>query len=138
VLTAEEYEEMKKHPAIGAEIMASIEPLRPVVPAIRSHHERWVGGGYPDGIVGEDIPLMARIVGVADTFDALTTQRVYQAPFAAEEALDIVRSLKGRNFDPRVVEAFFAAYDRGEIQVRAASGPRRTPASLAGASPVHT
>jgi putative nucleotidyltransferase with HDIG domain len=138
VLTPEEYEEMKKHPVIGADIMSSIEPLKPVVPAIRSHHERWVGGGYPDGILGEDIPLMARIIGVADTFDALTTQRVYQAPFAAEEALEIVRSLEGTNFDPRVVEAFFAAYDRGEIRVRAASGPRRTAAALVEATPVHT
>ncbi|HVS15041.1 MAG TPA: HD domain-containing phosphohydrolase [Thermoanaerobaculia bacterium] len=138
VLTHDEFEEMKRHPVIGAEIMSTIEPLRPIVPAIRSHHERWVGGGYPDGISGEDIPLMARIVGVADTFDALTTQRVYQAPFAPDEALEIVRSLRGQNFDPRVVEAFFAAYDRGEISVHPVRGPRRAPASLTEAAPVHT
>jgi HD-GYP domain-containing protein (c-di-GMP phosphodiesterase class II) len=107
---------MKRHPVIGAEILAPVEALRPILPAIRYHHERWRGGGYPEGLSGEDIPLLARIVGVADTFDALTTQRVYQAPYSAEEAVEIIRQLSGQGFDPRVADAFFVAYHTGEVE----------------------
>ena len=121
ILTREEFEEMKRHPVIGAEILAPVEALRPILPAIRYHHERWRGGGYPEGLAGEDIPLLARIVGVADTFDALTTQRVYQAPYSGEEAVEIIRQLSGQGFDPRVADAFFLAYNSGEVEVAATS-----------------
>ena len=117
VLTDEEFEEMKRHPVIGAEIMASIDQLQPLLPAIRWHHERWNGEGYPDGLVGENIPMMARIVAVADTFDAVTTQRVYQDPYTPEQAVEIIRKLEGTGFDPRVVAAFLQAYDSGEVQL---------------------
>ncbi len=114
-LTDEEYEEMKRHPAVGAEIMTSIEQLRDMLPAIRWHHEDWAGTGYPDGLAGEDIPLMARIVAVADTFDAITTQRVYQDPYTDEEAVGIIENLIGKRFDPRVAEAFVYAFKVGDI-----------------------
>ncbi|HVS01971.1 MAG TPA: HD domain-containing phosphohydrolase, partial [Thermoanaerobaculia bacterium] len=81
VLTGEEYEIMKLHPSIGAEILAPLEALREMLPAVRWHHEAWNGRGYPDGLKGEQIPLIARVVAVADTFDAITTNRPYQNPY---------------------------------------------------------
>ncbi len=115
VLTDEEFEEMKKHPVIGAEIMSSIESLHPLLPAIRWHHESWAGGGYPDGLVGEEIPMMARIVAVADTFDAVTTQRVYQDPYTTDQAIEIIKRLEGKKFDPRIVGAFIRAWQAGDL-----------------------
>jgi putative nucleotidyltransferase with HDIG domain len=138
VLTREEFEEMKRHAVLGAEILAPVEALRPILPAIRYHHERWHGGGYPEGLRGEDIPLLARIVAVADTFDALTTQRIYQAPYSAEEALEIVRDLAGQGFDPHVVDAFFLANESGEIVAVAARTPDRRPRALDSRTAVHT
>ncbi len=138
VLTEEEFELMKLHPVIGAEIMSAIEQLKPLLPAIRWHHERWNGEGYPDGLAGENIPLMARIVAVADTFDAVTTQRVYQDPCTAEEALEIIERLNGTGFDPRVVAAFMSAYESGAIQVLPVRHKARTPRDVGDAAPVHT
>ncbi len=115
-LTDEEYAEMKRHPVIGAEIMASIDLLKDTLPAIRWHHEDWDGSGYPDRLRGEEIPLMARIVAVADTFDAITTQRVYQNPYTNEQALAIITKLIGKRFDPQVANAFLAANAAGDIR----------------------
>ncbi len=116
-LTDDEYDQMKQHTVIGAEIMSSIEQLREAVPVIRWHHEAWNGRGYPDGKKGEQIPLWARIVAVADTFDAITTNRPYQKAFSLEEAISIVTKLTGSRFDAKVVTAFFRAYEEGEIRL---------------------
>ena len=138
VLTDEEFEIMKRHPVVGAEIMSSIQQLRSLLPAIRWHHERWVGGGYPDGLVGEDIPLMARIVAVADTFDAITTQRVYQNPYTPEQAVAIIRKVSGEHFDPRIVQAFLAARERGDIQLLPSSRDQKTVELVDETEVVHT
>jgi putative nucleotidyltransferase with HDIG domain len=114
-LTDAEYEQMKLHTVIGAEIMSSIEQLREAVPVIRWHHESWNGRGYPDGKKGEEIPLWARIVSVADTFDAVTTNRPYQQAYAPDEAIAIVTKLTGSRFDAKVVTAFLRAYETGEV-----------------------
>ncbi|REK04306.1 MAG: HD domain-containing protein [Acidobacteria bacterium] len=140
VLTDEEFTEMKRHPVIGAEIMSSIEALSHLIPAIRSHHEKWAGGGYPDGLRGEEIPMSARIVAVADTFDAVTTQRVYQNPYTPQEAVAIIRRLDGQSFDPRVVRAFLAAFEAGDIVILPAAQravPVPAPA-IPAASVMHT
>ncbi len=123
VLTAEEYEQMKLHPVIGAEILSRIEQLREMMPAIRWHHEAWNGMGYPDGRKGEQIPLMARIVGVADTFDAITTSRPYQRAYEVEFALETIRKLAGTRFDAKVVTAFLRAFEAGEVQLRRETEP---------------
>ena len=104
-LTDEEMDAMRAHPAIGASIIASVTFLKPVLPAVRHHHERWDGTGYPDKLVGEQIPLMARVVGVADTWDALTSHRPYQDAMATETALALMVSLRSKAFDPAVVDA---------------------------------
>ena len=116
-LTDEEYEQMKQHTIIGAEIVSSIEQLREAIPVIRWHHEAWNGRGYPDGKRGEEIPLWARIVSVADTFDAITTNRPYQKAFTMEEAISIITKLTGSRFDAKVVTAFFRAHEHGDVRV---------------------
>jgi len=116
-LTDEEYEIMKTHPERGYKIMKEVKQLADVVPGMRYHHENWDGTGYPFGLKGEQIPLIARIVAVADTFDAMTTDRPYQRRMPTEKAVERIVMLSGRRFDPRVVQAFVQAYERGALQV---------------------
>jgi HD-GYP domain-containing protein (c-di-GMP phosphodiesterase class II) len=100
---------------IGAEILSPIEPLRDTLPVVRWHHECWNGRGYPDGLRGEQIPLEARIVAVADTFDAITTHRPYQQAYSLAFAAETMERLAGSRFDAKVVSAFLSAHARGEI-----------------------
>jgi putative nucleotidyltransferase with HDIG domain len=114
-LTEEEFEVMKSHPTKGAAIMETIPQLRDVIPGMKHHHERWEGGGYPDGLSGEDIPLQARIVSVADTFDAMTTTRPYQRAMDIRFVFQRLRDLAGNRFDPAIVEALINSYEKGEL-----------------------
>ena len=116
VLTAQEFDRIKMHTTIGAEIMSKIELLHYSVEVLRYHHECWDGIGYPEGLAGENIPLPARIVGVVDSFDAMTTQRVYQDPMSGKQACDRIASEGGGSFDPAVTEAFVAAFESDEIE----------------------
>jgi len=104
-LTDEEMDAMRAHPLIGAGIIAGISFLKPVLPAVRHHHERWDGSGYPDGLKGEGIPLIARIVAVADVWDACTSPRPYQDMLSTEQALNLVRRFRGVQLDPIIVDA---------------------------------
>ncbi len=113
-LTPEEFEVMKRHTLIGGEtLLASAEAhpeasfLKMALDIALKHHEKWDGSGYPFGLKGEEIPLSARIVALADVYDALTTKRVYKPAFAHEVATDIIRQSSGKHFDPDLVEAFF-------------------------------
>ena len=114
-LTEEEFEAMKTHPIKGAAIMSAIPQLADVIPGMRHHHEKWTGGGYPDGLAGERIPLQARIVSVADTFDAMTTTRPYQKAMEIDFVVDRIRQFAGVRYDPRVVQAFLRAWEKGEL-----------------------
>ncbi len=127
-LTAEEYEVMRRHPDIGAQIMAPISKLKSIIPGIRNHHETWDGNGYPDRLTGEEIPLVARIIGVADTFDAMTTNRPYQRAMPLAHVVQKMHAMAGSRFDPSVVSAFAAAVEAGDITPPAAPEPSRTPA----------
>ncbi len=111
-LTPEEWVEMKQHAAIGADLLKSIDYLSGAIPIIRHHHERWDGRGYPDGLAGEEIPQGARIVAVADSFDAMTTMRVYQDAVAQEKAISEIKAGIGVRYDPQVVEAFLSLGER--------------------------
>jgi HD-GYP domain-containing protein (c-di-GMP phosphodiesterase class II) len=104
---------MRRHTIIGERILLSAPALRPVARLVRSSHERWDGGGYPDGLAGEEIPLGARIVCVCDAFDAMTTDRPYRPRMRTEAALAELRAGAGTQFDPRVVKAF--ARSLGEL-----------------------
>ena len=114
-LTAEEMSHMREHPLVGDDILAHIEQLQDVRRVMRAHHEKWDGSGYPDGLRGEDIPLHARIISVADCVDAMTTDRPYRKAADLPTAVEEVRRFAGKEFDPRVADAFFRACERGEI-----------------------
>jgi HD-GYP domain-containing protein (c-di-GMP phosphodiesterase class II) len=116
-LTEDEFELMKQHPAKGAAIMSGVAQLIDIIPGLKYHHEKWTGGGYPEGIAGEAIPLQARIVAIADTFDAMTTNRPYQKAMDLGYVVEKIRSFAGTRFDPRVVDAFVNAVRRGDIQI---------------------
>jgi len=109
-LNDKEWEEMKQHTIVGAELLKSIPYLAQTIPIIRYHHERWDGKGYPDGLAGDKIPLAARIVSVADSLDAMTSNRVYQRAVPAEQAYDEIIDGSGSRYDPKVVKAFKLAW----------------------------
>jgi putative nucleotidyltransferase with HDIG domain len=117
-LSDEEMIVMRKHPEIGASIVGPVAFLEDVLPAVRNHHERWDGQGYPDKLKGEEIPLMARIVNVADTWDACTSERPYQAAMPYEVAMGILRKLSGTQCDPKVVDALEKALLEWKAQGR--------------------
>jgi HD-GYP domain-containing protein (c-di-GMP phosphodiesterase class II) len=105
-LTAEEWGTMRQHPLIAVEILKSISYLTPALFIPRSHHEKWDGSGYPEGLSGENIPLSARIFAFADVFDALTSNRPYRRAWSQADAIDYVRKNTGTHFDPGIVPAF--------------------------------
>jgi len=109
-LTAEEFERMKIHTVVGAEILERVKFPYPVVPIVRSHHERWNGTGYPDGLAGDQIPLGARILAVVDSFDAMASDRQYRRAMAPDEALAAVKAGSGELYDPKVVELLEKVY----------------------------
>jgi putative two-component system response regulator len=109
-LDDQEWAEMKRHTIYGTELLSAIPYLEGTIPIIRSHHERWDGLGYPDGLRGESIPRGARIVSVADCFDAMTTDRIYHAANSIEQAIQEIKINAGIRYDPEVVEAFLALH----------------------------
>jgi putative nucleotidyltransferase with HDIG domain len=126
-LTQQEYELMKQHPADGANIVAKFGRLRAAVPLIRHHHERWDGNGYPNGLAGSEIPLGAAIVGLADAWDAMTTDRPYHRALDATEAEEELRKHRGTQFAPEVVDAFFRVLERSPTT---GGAPARSPVRL--------
>src|SRR5262249_36500892 len=120
-LTPEEFDEMKTHTTKGAAILATISDLEPIIPIVLSHHERWDGKGYPHGLGGQDINRMARIVAVADAFDAMTSDRPYRKGMLPADAFAQVDKMAGLQFDPKYAKAFLAMKDCliQELQPRA-------------------
>ena len=114
-LTPEEFEEIKKHSIIGATILGPIKELSDVAKEVRHHQECYDGSGYPDGLAGNDIPLISRIISVTDAFDAMTSNRPYRKKRAPAEALKELKSKSGTQFDPIVVSAFLLAYQKGNV-----------------------
>lgn len=111
-LTAEEMERIRDHPAIGADIVGGVAFLKDALPCVLSHHERWDGTGYPQGIAGEKIPLFARIVNIADTWDACTSRRPYQEPIPTDVVVAILEGLRGAQTDPAVHDALLGVLRR--------------------------
>ena len=111
-LTAQEWEVMRTHPARGEEICRHLKSLRLVLPIIRHHHERFDGSGYPDGLRGEQIPLLARVMQIADIYDALTSPRTYKRAFSPAEALRTIQEETERGWrDPKIVRLFFRLHE---------------------------
>jgi diguanylate cyclase (GGDEF)-like protein/putative nucleotidyltransferase with HDIG domain len=131
-LTDEEWALVRRHPEAGVEMLADVEFPWDVSPMVRSHHERWDGRGYPDGLAAEAIPLPARILCIADVYDALTTERSYKRPFSHLEAMEIMRREVGKQFDPQLFARFEELVRRGTVH---ASPPaqRALPARRTGA-----
>jgi diguanylate cyclase (GGDEF)-like protein/putative nucleotidyltransferase with HDIG domain len=117
-LSHEEFEKMKIHPVVGADILARVRFPYPVVPIVRSHHEAWDGSGYPDGLKGEEIPIAARILTVVDAFDALASDRPYRKALPLDEAMATIRGKAGTQFDPRIVQLLEKHYLPLEAQAR--------------------
>jgi putative two-component system response regulator len=114
-LTEDEWQLMRRHTDNGARMLAQVEHLRPAIPYVLAHHERWDGTGYPQGLVGTEIPIEGRLMAVADAFDALTTWRPYSMPHTPEEAFMKLREGAGSQWDPYLVEAFRGIFERGEL-----------------------
>ena len=112
-LTPEEFEQMKRHPQIGARILQDIKQVREIVPGVLHHHERYDGKGYPTGLAGEKIPLMGRIICLADCFDAMTSNRTYRKALPLEVALTEIRRCSGTQFDPRLTAYFLLTGPEG-------------------------
>lgn len=123
-LTPEEFDIMKTHPDKGANIMISVAQLSDIIPGMRSHHENYDGSGYPQGLKGEGIPYFGRVITVADTFDAMTTDRPYQKAFTLEFALNRIKTMAGIKYDPKVVEAFARACEEGRVSLHKPSRPK--------------
>ncbi|MCX5694444.1 MAG: PAS domain S-box protein [Candidatus Omnitrophica bacterium] len=111
-LNKKEFEEIKRHPQIGADIIRPIQFLHDLIPFIFYHHERWDGKGYPSGIRGEDIPLGARVIAIADVYQALISDRPYHKAFTKSAAIEIIKKSSGTQFDPRIVSAFLKVVDK--------------------------
>jgi HD-GYP domain-containing protein (c-di-GMP phosphodiesterase class II) len=118
-LTAEEFELMKQHTVKGANIMRPVSQLKEMLPGIELHHEHLDGGGYPYGLTAPKIPLMARVIAVADTLDAMTTNRPYQTAMELEFALTRIKALTGAKFDAVIVSALDAAITSGKLRLTA-------------------
>ena len=132
-LNAEEFEVMKTHTTKGANLLRPVVQLAEMLPGIELHHEALDGRGYPYGLKGDQIPLLARVIAVADTFDALTTNRPYQHAHTPEEALKIIHNLAGKRLDPEPVAALTAVYERGEIRIPRSIAIKRPAAADAAA-----
>lgn len=123
----QEYTAMKAHPGMGDQLLKPIDMLVEERRIVRHHHERWDGKGYPDGLAGEEIPLPARIVGIADAIDAMTTHRVYRQAQPLSFCLEQLHAASGSQFDPTIVKAAIAAIEAGQIRTLAADETPRQP-----------
>lgn len=124
-LTEEEFAQMRLHPVHGARILSQINSAKVVniLPGVKCHHERWDGKGYPEGLKGEEIPMLGRVLGVADFLDALSSDRSYRKGLSLDEALAMVKDLEGKAFDPVVVKAAVELHERGELALPATPNP---------------
>jgi putative nucleotidyltransferase with HDIG domain len=137
-LTPAEFDIMKTHTTKGANILKGVAQLKDMIPGIELHHESLDGRGYPHGYKEEEIPLLPRIIAVADTFDALTTNRPYQHAYEVNEALRIIHSLSGKRLDPKAVFALDAVYQRGEIRIHRQAPPAAPAPGADSQAPVET
>jgi HD-GYP domain-containing protein (c-di-GMP phosphodiesterase class II) len=114
-LTEEELDQIRTHPVAGARLIDAVENFRPALPYVLHHHERWDGGGYPFGLGGEEIPVEARLLGVADAFDAMTSDRSYRPALLVQQALFELERCAGTQFDPALAETFVEGWRTGAI-----------------------
>jgi HD-GYP domain-containing protein (c-di-GMP phosphodiesterase class II) len=126
-LTDDERAEIQAHPVLGCHMISAMPMLAPMMPIIRSHHERWDGAGYPDRLAGTAIPLLARVVAVADAYDAMTSDRPYRSALSPDEAREQIRAGTGSQFDPDLAATFLRMSSRHTSRPRERIRLRRTP-----------
>lgn len=131
-LDPKEWAEIQQHSNNGAEMLKDIQQLAEVIPYVRHHHENWDGTGYPDGLAGEEIPLGARILAIADAFDAMTSPHRYSSIRSLEEAMDELHECSGSRYDPKLVRVFTVAWHNGEIHKIAGSLKNGAQAKISG------
>ncbi len=137
-LDDDELAQIREHPKIGAKILLRITTLREAIPYVLYHHERWDGTGYPSGKAGEEIPVEARVLAIADAFDAMTSDRPYRSALTHEEALAEVERCAGTQFDPKIARVFLEVFREAELPAAAAlleSSPRPRASSGSCGSP---
>ncbi len=117
-LNPDELAEIRTHPAAGAKLIAAADPARDALPLVLYHHEHWDGHGYPTGCAGSNIPECARLLSVADAFDAMTSTRPYRRALPVERALSEIARCAGTQFDPDLAQAFLDAWDAGALELR--------------------
>jgi HD-GYP domain-containing protein (c-di-GMP phosphodiesterase class II) len=124
-LTDEEFRQMRLHPVHGARILSQIqsEKVVNILPGVKYHHERWDGKGYPEGLKGEEIPLLGRVLAVADFLDALSSDRSYRKGLSLDEAVGMVKDLESKAFDPLVVKATLELHERGDLALPQTPNP---------------
>src|SRR4029079_14905571 len=117
--TDEEFAQMRKHPELGARILKNIQSatVDAVLPGVQYHHEKWDGTGYPEGLTGEAIPFLGRLLGVADFYDALTSARAYRGAMPSGEVVQMIRNGAGSHVDPAIAAALVRIFDRGELHL---------------------
>lgn len=114
-LNHQERKEIERHPLVGFSILSKVDKFHEPILGVKYHHEKFDGTGYPEGLKGSEIPLIAQVIAVADVFDALITDRPYRSSFSKEEAVEIIRESKSKHFSPLIVDAFLRAYTKGKI-----------------------
>ncbi|MGZ8693239.1 MAG: HD-GYP domain-containing protein [Gaiellaceae bacterium] len=114
-LTEDELAQIRRHPVTGARLVECFDDFESALPYVLHHHERWDGSGYPHGLRGETIPVEARLLGVADAFDAMTSKRAYRAALSVDQALTELRRCSGTQFDPELAQTFVDGWRQGEI-----------------------
>jgi HD-GYP domain-containing protein (c-di-GMP phosphodiesterase class II) len=124
-LTDAEFKEMRLHPLHGARILSNIQShkIASLMPGVKYHHERWDGKGYPEGLKGEEIPMLGRVIGVADFLDALTSDRSYRKGMTLPEAVQMLKDLDGQAFDPAIVKAALELHEKGELALPSSPNP---------------
>lgn len=129
-LTPAEFEKMKIHTTVGAQLLSRVDFPYPVIPIVRHHHERWDGGGYPDGLAGEQIPIIARILAVVDCFDSVREDRPFRRGMTRDEAIALLRLGSGKHFDPRITDLFIEHLSEFESQIAALGLSQQLPSSI--------
>jgi HD-GYP domain-containing protein (c-di-GMP phosphodiesterase class II) len=129
ILSAEEYEEMKLHPKIGVDIISNMPNARKFLSGIKSHHEKWDGTGYPDGLAGEEIPFFGRIVAIADVFDAMVSGRAYSGFMDQSDAIQRLVE-ESELFDPEILKACVRAHDSGSLTLKTNTAGNIVPAKV--------
>jgi len=116
-----EFAQIREHPKVGAKLLLRVSALREAIPCVLYHHERWDGNGYPSGKAGEEIPIEARVLAIADAFDAMTSDRPYRRALTRQQALAEVERCAGTQFDPRIAFVFLELFAEAELTAAAAS-----------------